>query len=273
MNTPTPNETVARIIRIAEDAVNNNEFRVPNKDAALKLISEVALVVNADPVLTRAAAKNTASLKSAIKQILRWNLSPEKNQCYLICQNRDDAPSISLKKSYFGIQTIIRRHYPEIAQINASVVRQNEVVSLGNIVNGLPERISHTGCSLETLDNPIIGAYAVILNRKNEIMAYSLMSMKEIEICHQTPRGFSPVFRKYPSEMAKKTVLLRAIKPLFCTSDNNSALLDYLDEDEKIMQSEDFTGDITFGETKQDIPSEEEKAPSGEDEKPTETEG
>lgn len=272
MDNISPREIVARTIKVAEDAVSMNKFKVSNKDAALKLIAEVGLVISADPTLTWAASENPASLKSAIKQILRWNLSPEKNQCYLICPNKDN-PSIALKKSYFGIQTIIRRHYPEIAQINASVVRQNEVVSLGNIVNGLPERINHTGCSLDTLDNPIIGAYAVILNRKNEIMAYALMSMKEIEICHQTARGFSPVFKKYPAEMSKKTVLLRAIKPLFCTSDNNAALLDYLDEDEKIMQSEDFSGDITFGESQQDIPSEEETPVVKEAEKKAENEG
>lgn len=228
---------VSAIFSSAANAVLDGRLRVSDKDVALKLIDEAGLIVKADPGIYTAACSNPDSLKDSIRQMLRWNLSLEKNQCYLTVQGACRNPTVALRKSYMGIQTIIKRLYPNIDRIFASEVREGEDVSLGEVVNGIPTEIRLINSLLSTRDNPIIGAYAGVVDMKGKIISYALMSRKELDLCHETSKGFSPVYKKYPGEMSKKTVLLRALKPLFRTSDNQAVLMDYFDDDEKKIQS------------------------------------
>lgn len=214
------------------------EFRkgnIPNPgitpERADMLVAEAVTLINADLQLQRAAWNSEDDYRHCLRQMIKWNLSIEKNQCYIYGEN-GGTNRLIYKKSYYGMQVLVRRHFPEIAKINASVIRQGENVQLGNLINGVPERIIHTGCSLKTQENEIIGAYAVILDREGKIISYSLLNRSLLDTCSQ--RRNSPVYKKYPADMYSKIALLRAVKPFFSISDGNAeSYEDFFDEEEK----------------------------------------
>lgn len=169
-----------------------------------------------------------ASVSQAILDMMLQGLNPAKAQCYfIITGNR-----LTLFRSYLGTVKAMKEMNPDIASVNADVIHQGDTYRIVHTDNGMTSIEDHKTESLDALDAPIIGAYAKILDTDGKLLASCVMTRREIEAAwdQSTHKGWrdSPndVHRKFPQEMAKKSVLSRACKLLLGTSDDTSLLSD-----------------------------------------------
>ena len=73
-------------------------------------------------------------------------------------------------------------------------------------------------------DNPIIGAYCIIEKNDGE-KVLTIMTKKEIDKAWSQSKNKS-IQNNFPQEMAKRTVINRAAKQFFNTSDDNDLFID-----------------------------------------------
>ncbi len=122
----------------------------------------------------------------------------------------------------------------EIAEVNANVIREGEefVYTVDN--HGLLQLVSHKP-TFQTMGNPIVGAYAVVIN-KDGSTRLEVMTMDMIQKAwnqggdgnHDRQTG---AHRNFTDQMCKKTVIARACKvALESTSDRD-------DDDSPVSQA------------------------------------
>lgn len=167
-----------------------------------------------------------ASISQAVLDMVIQGLNPSKGQCYFI----PTAGKMTLFRSYLGTVSVLMLMRPDIASIKADVIHQGDTYRIVHTENGDLSIADHTTPSLETLDAPIIGAYAKIMSKDGNLLASCVMTQKEIEASwdQSTNKGWrtnaSDVHRKFPQEMAKKSVLGRACKLLIGASNDSSLI-------------------------------------------------
>lgn len=169
---------------------------------------------------------SSASISQAILDMAIQGLNPSKGQCYFI----PTAGKMTLFRSYLGTVSVLMLMRPDIVSIKADVIHQGDTYRIVHTENGDLSIADHTTPSLETLDAPIIGAYAKIMGKDGTLLASCVMTQKEIEASwdQSTNKGWrtnaSDVHRKFPQEMAKKSVLGRACKLLIGASNDSSLI-------------------------------------------------
>lgn len=165
------------------------------------------------------------SIKSALLSMCVQGLNPDKNQCYFIPYGSH----LLLKRSYFGDIDVAKRVDPNIEDIFAAVVFEGDkfeyTIKRGKIVN-----INHTQ-KLENKDKSILAAYATVCYRDGQEIS-TVMTRKQLlrswaqSPTHPVEAGgkLNPesVHGRFPEEMAKRTVIHRACKPIINNSDDQS---------------------------------------------------
>lgn len=166
------------------------------------------------------------SISQAMLDMAIQGLNPSKGQCYFI----PTAGKLSLFRSYLGTVKVVKDMNPNIRSINADVIHKGDTYAIVHTDDGLVEITDHKTASLETLDAPIIGAYAKVCDKEGRLIASGIMTRKEIEAAwdQSTNKGWrtnaGDVHNRFPQEMAKKTVLGRVCKLLIGSSDDTSLL-------------------------------------------------
>ena len=157
------------------------------------------------------------SIANAMMKMVTQGLNPAKKQCYFIPYGS----KLELLTSYFGEMAIGYR--AGLKFIRANVVRKGEEFTFHTEPDARVVVDKHT-TTIETIDNPVVAAYCVIQYPNDEIDT-CIMSMKSIQASWQqgATKGNSPAHKNFPEEMAKRTVINRAIKP-FTNSTNDSTL-------------------------------------------------
>lgn len=162
------------------------------------------------------------SIANALLDMTIQGLSPAKTQCYFVVYGNQ----LQLLRSYFGTQTVLKR-LSEIKDIWANVIYKGDDFVYENY-RGRERFVSHkTG--LENRDNDILGAYAVILTTDEEEIL-TVMSRKEIETSWGQSKTSQSVHKKFPQEMAKRTVINRAAKAFVNTSDDSDLLIEAINK-------------------------------------------
>lgn len=157
------------------------------------------------------------SIANSLLDMVTQGLSPAKTQCYFVVYGNE----LQLQRSYFGTQTVLKR-LSEVEDIWAEVIHEGDSFEIGSdkgrtIVKKFEPKF-------ENLDNPIIGAFAVIQNKKDSI--HTVMTKKEIDASWSQTKTGGSVQKKFPQEMAKRTVINRAAKNFINTSDDSDLLAD-----------------------------------------------
>ena len=144
-------------------------------------------------------------------------LSPAKTQCYFIPYGN----KVKLTRSYFGTMKVVKQ-LPEVKDIYAQVIYEGDDVEIKN-VEGHKVLVKHDTNWLNQ-DNPIIGAYCIIEKNDGE-KVLTIMTKKEIDKAWSQSKNKS-IQNNFPQEMAKRTVINRAAKQFFNTSDDNDLFID-----------------------------------------------
>ena len=159
----------------------------------------------------------TESVYNALLDMVTQGLSPAKTQCYFIPYGN----TVKLTRSYFGTMKVVKQ-LPEVKDIYAQIIFEGDEFEAEN-VDGRWKFVSHKS-SWKNQDNPIEGAYCVIEKTDGEKIL-TIMTKKEIDKSWAQSRNGS-VQKNFPQEMAKRTVINRAAKQFFNTSDDNDLFID-----------------------------------------------
>ena len=157
------------------------------------------------------------SVYNALLDMVTQGLSPAKTQCYFIPYGN----AVKLTRSYFGTMKVVKQ-LPEVKDIYAQIIFEGDEFEAEN-VDGRWKFVSHKS-SWKNQDNPIEGAYCVIEKTDGEKIL-TIMTKKEIDKSWAQAKTKN-VQNNFPQEMAKRTVINRAAKQFFNTSDDNDLFID-----------------------------------------------
>ena len=155
------------------------------------------------------------SIEQVVQNYVSKGLNIAKNQCYLVCYGN----TLTLQESYFGKQKEANA-YAGIT-INSNVIYEGEKVNIVVRPNGT-KIIEHTPDFSKFDTNKIVGAYAIAVNDKGEVVDSDIMTMKEIRQSWVKSSSGGTVHKEFPVEMTRKTVIARLAKRFINTSDDST---------------------------------------------------
>lgn len=161
--------------------------------------------------------KDQDSIYNALFDMVTQGLSPAKNQCYFVPYGN----AVKLTRSYFGTMKVVKQ-LPEVKDIYAEVIYKGDEFKIKN-ENGRKVFVSHDTDWMNA-DNEIVGAYCIIEKEDSEKIL-TVMTKKEIDKSWSKAKTKN-VQNDFPQEMAKRTVINRAAKQFFNTSDDNDLFVD-----------------------------------------------
>ena len=150
------------------------------------------------------SAVDERSTERALSAMISDGLYPIEKQCYLI----NERGRLAYERSYLGKIEIVKRT-TNIIDINAEVVFDGDTFQAG-YSGGYMQILEHSP-AMES--EKIKAAYAVIIFADGRTKAV-IMPMKEIQKAWDQSRSKQQATHKtWPGEMAKRTVINRALKP------------------------------------------------------------
>lgn len=214
--TTNPSKNLAQqVLNKVENFVANNELMLPENYAVGNALNQAMLKIQQDDKLKNCTQASTAEV---LLKMCILGLNPAKEQCYFIPMGR----KMTLFPSYLGNYMALKR-LPFIDSDKLpviEVIRQGQEIELGEDEE-LRTIIKSHKKPFETLNNEIIGAYAVIYftngTKHTEIMTIDQI----INAWNQgNAKGNSMAHKNFKDQMAKRTVLNRAVKMILKTTDD-----------------------------------------------------
>lgn len=193
------------------------------------------------------------SVYNALLDMVTQGLSPAKTQCYFVPYGS----TVKLTRSYFGTMKVVKQ-LPEVKDIYAEVIYEGDKFQIKN-ENGRKVFVSHETDWMNA-DNPIVGAYCIIEKVDGEKIL-TVMTKKEIDKSWSKSRN-KAVQNEFPQEMAKRTVINRAAKQFFNTSDDNDLFVDAVNRTTENEYENHQVKDVTPTETTESLESFLEGAPA-----------
>ena len=178
------------------------------------------------------------SIANSLLEMCTQGLSVAKKQAPFIPYGN----KLTLQREYNGSIALAKR-YSDLVEIHAGVVYEGDVLEYGvNVTTGKKNLIKHVQRMENIVDSKIKGAYAICVFSDGSV-DMDIMPMEQIrKSWEQGPtKGTSPAHKNFPGEMAKKTVINRALKILISSSDD-SVLLENVETNRAI---DAIKGDMT----------------------------
>jgi recombination protein RecT len=169
------------------------------------------------------------SIANALFYMVVLGLNPSKSQCYFICYG----DKLLCQRSYFGTMHIAKTVDPTITDIVADIVYNGDVFEYTKL-RGKKVVTKHDQKLENIKKEQIVGAYCSIF-RADGSEDTTIMTIDEITQAWKQS-AMSPIDEKgaikpgsthgkFTAEMAKKTVINRACKPVINSSDDSSVII------------------------------------------------
>lgn len=190
------------------------------------------------------------SIANSMLSMVIQGLNVDKQQGYFIVYGK----KLIFQRSYFGTMSVAKTVDNTIGDIIANVVYEGDTFRYRVNLKGRKEIIEHE-TSLDNVDNKKIkAAYAVVLDKNDNIKATEIMTFDEIKQAWKQSRAYpiddkgnvkeSSVHNKFASEMAKKTVINKICKPIINSSNDSGLLLRYANESESDITDAEIEAEI-----------------------------
>lgn len=209
------------------------ELRLP-KDYSVENALKSAYIILTDPRNNLLVKCTKESVANALLKMVVWGLSPLKKQCDFIPYG----DKLECSPEYTGNIAMAKR-YGGLKHIKPNAVfKGDEFAWEVDCETGNKRIVTHKQTLDSISSNEVIGAYAVITMEDGTVDT-EIMSMAQIRASWNqgATKGASPAHRNFPDEMAKKTVINRACKPLIRSS-NDSILMPDDDDEQKLSVSQ-----------------------------------
>jgi len=188
------------------------------------------------------------SIQGVLLEMCTQGLNPNKKQCSFIVRGS----KLTLSRSYFGDICVAKQVDPSIEDIFPTAVFQGDIfeyeIKRGKIVNVIHKQ------KLDNKNKAIVAAYATVVYHNGAEVSTVMTWEQILQAWRQSP--IKPVnadgtvkpestHGKYPEEMAKKTVVHRACKPIYNNSNDSSLLVQSVrrssDESDAAESSEEIS--------------------------------
>lgn len=190
------------------------------------------------------------SIMNALLSMVVQGLNPIKKQCYFIPYGT----SMTLQRSYFGTIAVTKSVQPNIEDITADVVYQDDVFtytkSRGKTI------IKEHEQRLENIDNrKIVCAYATVIYKDGSEESL-IMTMNQLKQAWKQSR-MNPIddkgniktgstHDKFTEEMSKKTVINRLCKRLLNTTDDSNLVIRAFRQTDEELTEKQVQEEITL---------------------------
>jgi len=210
------NQVLAKINQFQQ----NGELTLPSSyspENALKsawLILQETVDMNKKPVLE---ACTKVSIANCLLDMVVQGLSPVKKQCYFIAYGS----KLQLSRSYLGAIAVAKR-VGNVKEVRANCIFDGDEFDYEIDVNTGRLKINKHKPSLENINlSKIKGAYAIVIYN-DDSTSVEIMNMDQIKTAWNQgkAKGNSPAHQNFSDEMAKKTVINRALKIVIGSSDD-----------------------------------------------------
>lgn len=189
----------------------------------------------------------TASLRSVLmtaQQYVNNKLDIAKNQCALIVYKG----TLKLQKMYFGNVALAKKSDSDIVRITSSAIYDGDDIEIEK-VDG--RTIVHHKTNFENMSKNIIGAYATAFYKDGTTNS-EIMPISMLEQSWSMARNGTSVHKKFPAQMARKTVLNKLCIDIINTSTQSNEE-DYIqDEVDREMNNENSNG-VNFNRDDSDV--------------------
>lgn len=161
------------------------------------------------------------SIANSLLDMVIQGLSPVKKQCYFIAYGTQ----LQLQRSYLGNVAVTKR-LKDVKDVFAQVIYEGDEFEY-SITRGVIDIEKHKQSFDNIKNEKIKGAYAIVVRDNAEPVA-TIMTKDEIQKAwEQGPmKGKSGAHINFGQEMSKKTVINRACKYFFNTSDDSDLLVE-----------------------------------------------
>ncbi|MDI9215977.1 RecT family recombinase [Clostridium tertium] len=222
------NNVVAKIesLKKSNDIVlpaNYNEANAIN--AAWLMLQDVKCKVGNEykPAL-EVCSKN--SIIESLYNMTIQGLNPVKKQCYFVPYSG----KLTLMRSYMGTVAVTKR-LKGVKDVKAFAIYDGDKFDMTFNKDTYNIDFDYEP-KFQNIDNKKIkGAFAIVIGDNGEKLHTEIMTMEQIKKAwsmSKTYKNDSKVHNDFTEEMAKKTVINRACKKFFNTSDDNDLLVESL---------------------------------------------
>lgn len=173
------------------------------------------------------------SIKGSLLSMCVQGLNPDKKQCYFIAYGN----KLTLSRSYFGDIALVKRLDPDIDDVFPCAVFDGDVFTY-EINRGVVSKINHEQ-KIENKDNKINSVYAIIAYKDGHEVS-TVMTIAQVHKAWKQSKqkpfnedgSIKPysIHGKFPEEMAMRTVVHKACKPIINASNDGSLLGQYIQE-------------------------------------------
>lgn len=200
------------------------DYSAPNALRAAWLILLETKNMDKRPVLEVCTKESVAN---ALLKMIIQGLNPVKRQCSFIAYGNQ----LTMQREYQGTIAIAKRDSGLAKVVGNAVFKDDEFEYSINVASGVKTITKHTQ-TLESMAGEVKGAYAV-KHYNDGHMETEIMPISQIrQAWMQGPsKGESPAHKKFPDQMAVKTVINRALKIDINSSDDSALLDDGIDEE------------------------------------------
>lgn len=166
----------------------------------------------------------TASISKALLNMCIQGLQPEKNQCYFIVYGNE----LQLTRSYFGTVAALRRANPNVDKVVCDLAHEGDEAEYGYTEYGERYIVRITTDPITNINKPITYGFCNIYSKTGEILGFTIMTWADIQKSWEQSLTYNrdnSVHKKFPSEMAKRTLIARACKFLLNTTTESDSIV------------------------------------------------
>lgn len=225
------NDLVNSVLTRVNELQKSGGINIPSDYSAANALQAAWLILNeipekgGEPLINKCTK---TSISKALFEMVSIGLNPMKNQCAFVPRGQ----VLTLQREYQGNIAIAKR-VGGLKDINAIAVHAEDVFSFGVDVESGTYKITKHETTLKSLDSAVVGAYAVVELVTGEKYAV-IMTMEQIRKAWEqgSLKGAGPAHKNFTDEMAKKTVINRACKPLINSSNDMDLFISERKEDD-----------------------------------------
>ena len=219
-----PKTISEKVLKRVEEMRTDGALVIPEDYSPANALNEAYLTLQTVKDKTGAPALSTCttgSVANALLDMVTQGLSPNRKQCYFVVYDKE----LTLMRSYMGTIAVAKR-FAGVKDVFAQVVYAGDgfeyEIDPSTGVRSVKKHVQ----SLASIDGgEILAAYATVI-KEDGSRYQEIMTIKEIRAAWNQgqTKGGSPAHKNFPQEMAKKTVINRALK-IFINSATDSAIL------------------------------------------------
>lgn len=218
--TPIVKDVSDQVMGRIADMVDKQELKLPDGYNAGTALRSAMLILQETKDKSGQSSLQVCTKASVVNALLNMciqGLMPAKKQCYFITYGNQ----MQLFVSYFGIQCALRRAVPSVQKIVTDFIKEGDQVEWATNQYGERYVARVVTDPLVNYNKPRRFGFCNIYDGMGNLLAATLMSWAEIEISWKQSKTYgnndSP-HKKFPEEMAKRTLINRACKNLLNSS-------------------------------------------------------